>query len=159
MGKWTHLKDTYPTLPEDPSRLEAMQAHLDRFREMLPAELAAVHDAADARRKAYEADVEQATLERDAARMVLATKIQNAGLESIKVNGYNYTPTTEPFPNVTDKAALLAYGMDGHPEILTYAHGTVKTLLKAHLEGEGDKLPGVDIYMKPALSRTKASSK
>ncbi len=157
MGKWSAFADKFPTLPEDPSRLEAMQAELQALEGRSLADLAGIQDIADQDRKAAEDEASRATLRRDAARLLLAKGIKAAGLESIRANGFTYTPSIEPHAVVVDKAALMAYGMAGHPEVLTYAPGTIKTLLKSFLEGDGDPLPGVDAYMKPTFSRTKSS--
>lgn len=159
MGKWDGLRTTYQELPEDPKRLDALKAHLDALRDLPLADLAAAHDAADDERKRLEDDASVAGLRRDAARILLADRARNTGQDRLTIGGYNYTPTTDPWPVVKDKTALMDYAREKAPELITYAHGAVKTALKSFLEGDGEQPAGVDIFWKPGLSRTKASSK
>lgn len=156
MGKWDALKDKFPALPADAGRMDLLKAHLDAWRDKTTAELVDLYEARRSEQEELQDLAKAKGLEAEAAETLLLEKIAAVGMDRITRNGRNYTPVTEPWPVIQDKAALLAYGTNGHPEVLTYAHGTVKSLMKAFLEGEGEKLPGVDVYMKHSLSRTKA---
>lgn len=159
MGKWDGFKDKYPALPDDPKRADALRKVLDERREQPIAEIVAAHDAADARRAELEDQISQATLERDACRILMRGYCETTKQQRLTIDGFNYTPSSEPYPVVIDKAAFMEHARTAAPELLSYAHGTLKTVIKSALEGkDGFSVPpGVDVFMAPTFSRTKAA--
>lgn len=176
-GKWAYLRGKYPQLPLDPKREDVLRTLRDRLttdtvneetNEVTPAELPAdpsLADILDRYERCYaECDRLQTLLaEEEALFEVLETMIRERmeadKLDQARVNGYLYTPGTEPHPNTTDRSKLIAWVRASNMEdILTVHHGTLSGIIKDRLERNVELPDGVDLFWKPKLSRTKQRS-
>jgi hypothetical protein len=61
----------------------------------------------------------------------------------------------EPYPQVVDKAALLAWASEESPEIVGVQWNTLKATVKAALEDAQALPPGVDVFMKSTIRSTR----
>lgn len=154
MGKWSYLKDSVAEVPvADYS--EQLLADMRELEGLSVADLAALYAERDD--LASEAATAQKTADRrlDAVRRVLVQRMEQQGLDSVTTGGYRFTPTPEPYPSVTDRAANLAWAKEAMPDALQIQWQTLKSAVKSALE-TGDVLPaGVTLYLKTTLRRTK----
>lgn len=156
MGKWSALDGKYPDLPVAGKYGEKLHARTDELAALPFVELTAAYDAAHLAKDAAEAAAKEAEFEKEAAARALSRAMKDLGLERCTVNGFNLSPSKEPYPNVTDKAALIGYMIETQPTNLLVHHGTLSALVKGAITGDNDMPPGVDIFMKTRFARTKA---
>lgn len=157
MGKWTKLAEsgTYANQPGDPTRADAVNAELDKLKDKTTAELADLYNAADKRKKDAAAEEKAANFDLEVLTKALDRNLKNTGLDSVVTNGYRYTPTPEPYATVSDKAAFLAWAHEHMRDNLDIAWATLNAVVKSDLESGAELPPGVDVYIKRGIHRTK----
>lgn len=163
MGKWTELADrtkadgtpVYPALPGDPTRQDALNAALDALKSKSVAELSELYNAADDRKKQIEKDEKTVNFDLEVLTRALNDKLKEDDIESVVTNGYRYTPKPEPYAQVTDKATFLEWAHAEMRDNLNLPWQTLNAVVKAALESGAELPPGVDVYIKRGIHRTK----
>lgn len=157
MGKWSKLDGTLPEAPQDQSeRTQKLFAACDELAGTPVPELAKIlSDAKQAKDAVKEAEKE-ANFNLEVAERAMIFAMKQAGIESIVVDGYRFTPSPEPYPQVTDKKALLDWALEHMRDNLSLHPSTLSAIVKQALEGQGELPPGVDVFLKRSVSRTKS---
>lgn len=155
MGKWSAISDKFPALPGDPSRQDALTAALDALKDKSVAELSELYNAADDRKKQIAKDEKAVNFDLEVFTRAFDAKLDAEDLESVVTNGYRYTPTPEPFAQVTDKVKFLEWAHQEMRDNLNIHSGTLNAVVKAALESGAELPPGVDVYIKRGIHRTK----
>ena len=157
--KWGYLKDKYPVL-ENPSA-----AYEQKIRDAVDAlRGTAIGDLTlQIRTKEDEKDVLKERLKFvefsiEVAERALAVAMKDAGFDSVVSQGYTWTPTGEPYPQVKDKAALRAWAEEHASEALTLNAQTLKSITKEAIELNQPTPDGVEVYWKPSMSVTAKES-
>jgi hypothetical protein len=161
MGVWTKLDNagTYKERPvEEPGseREQKLYAEVDRLKVLPLTEIVAAIEAAKAKKAAATALEKEGNFELQAADTAMQRAMKAQGLETVVVGGWRCTPSPEPYGQVKDKAQLLDWALEHMRDNLSLHHGTLQSLVKSALKGEGELPPGLDIYMGRSISFTKA---
>lgn len=99
-------------------------------------------------------------LEIEAITRVLGDKMDDAGLESVVMAGYRWSPTYEPHPHVTDRLALRTWADTHMPDNLALPWQTLRSVVREALDpqaGDFELPPGVGVYVKRSFRRTRQS--
>lgn len=123
-------------------------------------------------------------LELEAVELLLRGQLDAAGADSVKMNGFTWSPKVEPYPSAEDPALIIEYFKDnGMEDQLTLKAGELATRLKTFVKEEAlaneliieqktvadevtgeertvtevrSKIPGVKVFLKSSLSRVKS---
>lgn len=180
MGKWGFLKGKYPAAPLDGDRFAKMSAILDS---VAPTDLVSPDEAekkftlrqlSDFQLNRYitnrrtlkariEAQLDLTKLELEAVEREIYKRFDDTGKDNTRFeDGVLLSKSEEPYPVVTDEAALLAWIKTNQLEdILSLNWQTMKTMVKEILlpeKGKDQKFstlpPGVDVFYKQKLRRS-----
>lgn len=151
MGKWSKLATEFPALPYD----EKVRAQADALRgTSIDGLTSAINDERLAKER-LEDELKATNTNLEALYVALEEARLAANLDGFSANGYRWTPTIEPYPQVKDRVALRAWADEHIPEGLQLPWQTLRSMTKDALE-TGEPLPeGVEVYMKKAFTRTK----
>lgn len=115
----------------------------------------------------------------DANERLIRKAIEGLGADKITINGYTWSPSSQPYPSVDDPAALVQHYIDnGLQSMLTVHPSRVLSHVKEEIEAntlkievkegagpEGEdvtevrsNLPGVKVYLAPSMSRRKSGA-
>lgn len=161
MGKWSSQKGVLPDHDpdgDDPSLLDRIHAGMDARKGMSRKELIEEFNQRDARKDALNADVKVEEFELKVLSRCILRDLEDSGEDSVRMAGYVWTPSPEPYPKVVDKLKLRAW-VDAHmPENLRLPDSTLKATVKAALDADGSGLlpDGVEAKLVTKLSRTKS---
>lgn len=155
MSKWASLRDTFPAYDDSLTRGEQYGQALGRLRGRSADELTAEINTVRARKDAVEAELKGLNLALDAAEQVLDETLDAAGLDFIGANGYRWTRSASPYPQVVDKAALRDWAATTMPDALSLQYQTLKAVTSARLEAGDAPPPGVSVYVKNTIQRRK----
>lgn len=151
MGKWSEFRSVFPALPRDEAIAEAAEALLSRGSSEVVRELVA--------RKLRLAQIEDerkgAQAELEIAEAALLRFFERSDVDRIDHAGMVLSRAEEPYPQVVDKAALLAWASEESPEIVGVQWNTLKATVKAALEDAQALPPGVDVFMKSTIRSTR----
>lgn len=158
MSKWSHLEGTLPPLPEETGGYhDTIRALCAGYRGTPLATLTERHEAETLALDALKAQQSEISQRLEALTRVIEETMAAQELESVVIDGYRWTRTPEPYPTVKDKAANLAWARIHMPDALALHASTLKAVCKDALT-KGDPLPdGVEVFLKPALSRRKSA--
>lgn len=154
MGKWSILRDAYPALAHDEA-VRAASAELATTESV-----ASVTERINAARETLaelETQRKAAQFEQDACERALIMLMEDDGTEAIRIGGYLWSRTEEPHPVVVDRPALKAWADAHDPDSLSVAWQSLKATVKRALEDGTALPPGVDLFVKTAISRRKSS--
>jgi hypothetical protein len=157
VGKWSHLDGKVPDLPQDPDRKDAFFAEVDKLKGKSTAYIAGVLDEAKERKTELEKSVKKANFAIDVADYAMRQAMQAEGLKSVVIGGFRYTPSPEPYANVTDRQAFLAWAMQNMKDNLNINWNVLQATVKAALDTGDEFPPGVDVHLKKTISRRKQS--
>ena len=163
-SKWATFRKLYPKAPIEATAFDAMNAVLDA-----PAfqgeDTTRVRDLNNTQLKGLYVQVRQAIDELDAKLSVLnvqknaltylfTERFEEDDVTSMKFDdGVMLSEAPEPYPNVKDRATLIAWVKEtGQEELLTLNFQTLASMCKQLLLDGKPIPPGVDIYMKSKLS-------
>jgi hypothetical protein len=155
VSKWAWLKDRFPALPADPSYGDAIIAQVEAYRELPLAEIAEAYNDCEEEIAERERELKEVKMRREAAERAMHQQMEAAGLDSVTVAGFKWTPKVEPYPSVKDKAAFRAWAGEKMPDNLSLPFPTLKSVVKEALESGEELPPGIDVYLKGSFSRTK----
>lgn len=152
MGKWSDYKDTLPARPRDErARQEA---------ERLLAE-GGIERATEAYLKAREAvddlkaqtKAAQETL--DTAELAVLLHFERHDLSRIDRGGFALVRSEQPYAQIADKGALLAWANEEAPEIVNVNWNSLQSKVKTALEDTAPLPPGVDVFFEQTIRRNK----
>jgi hypothetical protein len=153
MGKWSALAEKFPELPYD----EVLQRHAEGLAASATvSDLTELINETRTAKDEIEASLKATTAELEIQSRALLMVMARDHLESVVANGYKWTPKIEPYPQITDRAALRAWVDRMMPEALTLPFQTLTSNVKAALEGSGPMPEGVDVFLKKSFTRTKS---
>lgn len=122
-------------------------------------------------------------LKRDACELLIRRKIEADSADNVTMNGYTWTPKADPYPaGVEDQGKLVDYFLNnGMKDLLSVHASRLASIVKEEAlanelvvevkkvpdpatgqetevrEYRSGRLPGVKVYLKPALGRVKSS--
>lgn len=185
MGKYSGLKGTIPEAPtqHEAAVEKAIGEWRGKSRVDLTAELNKVRDRQDAR----EAENKKDSAVRKALEHLIRVDIRDSGEDSVRVNGYTWTPVGTPYPAISDPAAVVKHFIENDMKDLLVLNTTelaarvanivkdeaLAGQLRVEITTEKDpttgkdvekvevfsSIPGVRVFLKPTLDRRKSSTK
>ncbi len=168
MGTWSKLTAPDGTpYPDKPIEYEGgserqikMFARIDELKELATAVITAQFDAAKARKEELAKLEKENNFELEACTRALTSKLQGDEMETVVINGYRYTQSPEPHITVADKSETIPYLVENLPAYLDVSWNALNSAVKTFLKGGEDCAltelpPGVEIYMKRGIHRTK----
>ncbi len=155
MGKWSYLKkqDRFQPLPPDPKTWEQIREKVDALRGTSIVSLAESINGFEERKAELTAELKEVNKEITAHERALSNKMENDGLESVVAAGYRWTPSPEPFAQIADPAAFMAWVRENMPDSLSLNEKIRQSLVKGAIEKNEPLPPGLDVYMKESFSR------
>jgi hypothetical protein len=156
MGKWSNLRGKYPELPYDDAMAQAINDLSDMERQDLTEEVNELRG----QKEELERQLKDVNFAIDAHEAALIRKMDATGLDSFATGGYLWTRSEEPHPRVVDRNANVQWALRYEPDVLSVQWQSLKALTKQALEhpGNAEAMPaGIEIYMKPVLSRRRKS--
>ena len=157
-SKWAFLRTRFPALPTDAKYDVVMDEQMRAFAGRELAELGHQCNAIEQALDEHEMRVRDLKLQHEAVLRVIAHKMDVAALDSIVMAGFRWTPTYEPHPVVTNKAALRAWATRFMPDNLSLPSMTLKSVVKDALDpetGSHELPPGLDVFVKRSFKKTK----
>lgn len=155
--KWSALVGKYPYLQERASAYEDGINQKARELVTLPmGDLTAAYRAAAKAEEDADDVLRLAKAETEACTRALFQRMEQDGLEGVVIGDEMFSPTVEPYPQVKDKGVFLKWAIAEHEGNLMMHAGTLKSICKSAIEGEGDMPPGVDMFLKRKLTPRKA---
>lgn len=173
-SKWATFRKLYPKAPIEATAFDAMNAVLDAPAypvevegdlNLITADTTRVRDLNNTQLKGLYVQVRQAIDELDAKISVLnvqknaltylfTERFEEDDVTSMKFDdGVMLSEAPEPYPNVKDRATLVAWiKSTGQEDLLTLNFQTLASMCKQLLLDGKPIPPGVDIYMKSKLS-------
>jgi hypothetical protein len=155
MGAWSHLVDTVPELPEDPSRQDKFRARLSELASFDVNALTVLLNEQEEEKEILAKQTKAVDFEIETLERALRYRLKEQNLDSVIANGYRWTPSPEPYPSVKDKVPFTNWVIEHMRDNVQLHHGTLKSVVKNALQGEGEMPPGVDIFLKYRFARTK----
>lgn len=155
MGTWSHLVDTVPELPTHPSTQDKIRARLAELADASVDDLTRWINANEEALAAHRLREKELNLEDEALTAALRYRLKALNMDGVVSNGYRWTPTPEPYPQVKDKTTFVPWVIEHMRDNVQLHHGTLKAVVKDALKGEGEMPPGVDIFLKTRFTRTK----
>ena len=153
--KWGHLKGQYPELVnENTSYQDKLDAAVSALKGSAISDLTLQINTKKDEKSVLEERLKYVGFSIEVAERALAQAMDLAGFDSVVSNGYTWTPTVEPYPQVKDKAALRAWAGEHANEALSLNPQTLKSIVKESLELNEPLPEGVAVYLKSSFSRT-----
>ena len=158
IGKWSHLHGRYPALEDpNPTYAATLREAVDLKRTWSVDALTADYNEAAADVARLKQALKDAKFALEATEHALAARLEADNLDSVTASGYRWTPTIEPYPQITDRAAYAPWAETGPlAEARSIPSATLKSYVKGLLDESSPLPPGVDVFLKPVLHRTKA---
>lgn len=155
MGKWTKLAGSLPTLPSEATYSDAVRNQVDALRGQSLSDLTASFNALREEKMRVEAELSEINCRLEAVTRVIDETMDLQDMESVVMHGYRWTRSPEPYAKVADRQATLAWAMQEMPDALSLPYQTLAATTKARLEAGEPPPPGVDVYLRPKISRRK----
>jgi len=156
MATWSHLEGKLDEVPQDPEKADVFFAAVRELPTELPALIAKLNEHLD-KRDDLKSSEKQNNFALETVKYALAKAMKAQGLESVVAGGYRFTPVPEPYASVTDKKELIDWAIkDGAAETLQFPWQTLQALVKIALDAGTELPPGVDVYLKRDVRRTKS---
>lgn len=152
MGKWSGFKDTLPALPRDDRvRQEAerllAEGGIERATEVYLRERETVD-----RLKAETKDAQEIL---DTAELAVLLHFERNDLSRIDRGGFALIRSEQPYAQIADKAALMAWAETEAPEIINVNWNSLQSKVKTALEDTAPLPPGVDVFFEQTIRRNK----
>ena len=157
--KWGHLKAQYPVLTNPSATYEEkIKTAVDSLRGTSIGDLTLQITSKQDEKDVLEERLKYVDFSIEVAKRALGEAMEHAGFDSVVSNGYTWTPTIEPYPQVKDKAALKTWAEEHASEALTLNPQTLKSIVKDALESNEPLPAGVEVFLKSAFSQTAKES-
>ena len=153
MGKWSHLVGHMTPLPEDATRSDAFIVKRSVYQGVVLNELTECYNAVANKKAEVNAQLSELNLELDVLESLILQSLEAQNMDSTVMNGYTWTRSPEPYPNISDREAVRRWAEVEAPEMLTVNTNALKALTKARLEDGDVPPPGVTVFLKETISR------
>jgi len=155
-SKWGWMRGIYEKLGLDPDYQMVVNAtkepHLEKTLDELGAEANALEEKKEIASRALElVNAELLGVEQ----LMLDAFEKLESVDSIRINGYTFKPSTTPSPRVADPVAFRAWVDHNSPHILSVNAQTLKGIVSRALEGDGVIPDGLEIKQHTSISRRK----
>lgn len=155
MGKWSKLAGSLPTLPSEATYSDAVRNQVDALRGQSLSDLTASYNALREEKMRVEAELSEINCRLEAVTRVIDETMDLQDMESVVMHGYRWTRSPEPYAKVADRQAALAWAKQEMPDALSIHYQILASTTKARLEAGEPPPPGVDVYLRPKISRRK----
>ena len=163
-SKWATFRKLYPKAPIEATAFDAMNAVLDapafqgedttRVRDLNNTQLKGLYVQVRQQIDELDAKLSVLNVQKNALTYLFTERFEEDDVTSMKFDdGVMLSEAPEPYPNVKDRATLIAWVKEtGQEELLTLNFQTLASMCKQLLLDGKPIPPGVDIYMKSKLS-------
>ena len=163
-SKWATFRKLYPKAPIEATAFDAMNAVLDapafqgedttRVRDLNNTQLKGLYVQVRQQIDELDAKLSVLNVQKNALTYLFTERFEEDNVTSMKFDdGVMLSEAPEPYPNVKDRATLVAWiKSTGQEDLLTLNFQTLASMCKQLLLDGKPIPPGVDIYMKSKLS-------
>lgn len=163
-SKWATFRKLYPKAPIEATAFDAMNAVLDapafqgedttRVRDLNNTQLKGLYVQVRQQIDELDAKLSVLNVQKNALTYLFTERFEEDDVTSMKFDdGVMLSEAPEPYPNVKDRATLVAWiKSTGQEDLLTLNFQTLASMCKQLLLDGKPIPPGVDIYMKSKLS-------
>ena len=163
-SKWATFRKLYPKAPIEATAFDAMNAVLDapafqgedttRVRDLNNTQLKGLYVQVRQQIDELDAKLSVLNVQKNALTYLFTERFEEDYVTSMKFDdGVMLSEAPEPYPNVKDRATLVAWiKSTGQEDLLTLNFQTLASMCKQLLLDGKPIPPGVDIYMKSKLS-------
>ncbi len=154
MGKWSHLKDKLPPLPDaNPKHKELVDEAKKRFVDKSLREINELYAKIRALKVQKEGERAALQIQQDAVEAIIIEKYDEMGTSNMKTEFGTISTSPEPYASTTDPKAMIQWVKDdGLEDSLTLPWQTLNKHLKLLLEAGQEPMPGVEAYIRTKVS-------
>jgi hypothetical protein len=154
--KWDHLRGQLPRhSDEEIGYDDVVAAAREAHRGLSMEELAESINALEEEKEVAARVVSEKNAKLKALEQLLLTKLEETGVEALRVGGYTFRATTSPSPKIADPVAFRRWIETKSPEVLSVNTQTLKGIVGRALEGDGELPDGLLIGEFTKVSRRK----